>query len=280
MPLAYIKVLSVESMGIVIRYLRCTVLQGAPRRVRCNRLPNYEPTMDSSKRSALAARRRSATVPCPVLNDVHSRRNASRPALHRCPISLEEVRAALFQARRRGLTVAIAGGRHAMGGQQFIDGGCVIDVRANRVIAGGMSMPHSPRIYNGRLYLHNSGTGQFGWLDPTRGSFEPICFCPGYLRGLAFSRGYAIVGLSKPRDSAFNGLALNDELVARGATAQCGLRVVDLQSGDIVHWLKFEGNVGELYDVVALPATGRPKSIGFKTDEIQRTIVMDSPGSL
>lgn len=92
--------------------------------------------MVSSKRRTLAARRRSAAATCPVLNDVHSRGNASRPALQRRPISLEEVRKALFQARRRGLTVAIAGGRHAMGGQQFIDGGCVIDLRGlNRILA-------------------------------------------------------------------------------------------------------------------------------------------------
>lgn len=71
----------------------------------------------------------------PMLNDVHSRRNASRPAVHRRPNSVEEVRAALLQARRRGLPVAIAGGRHAMGGQQFIEGGCVLDLRGlNRVL--------------------------------------------------------------------------------------------------------------------------------------------------
>jgi FAD/FMN-containing dehydrogenase len=49
---------------------------------------------------------------------------------------VDEIRAALFQARRRGLSVAIAGGRHAMGGQQFIAGGCVLDLRGlNRILA-------------------------------------------------------------------------------------------------------------------------------------------------
>jgi uncharacterized protein (TIGR03032 family) len=41
------------------------------------------------------------------------------------------------------------------------DGGVVIDVQSNCVIASGLSMPHSPRVYRGRLWLHNSGTGQF-----------------------------------------------------------------------------------------------------------------------
>lgn len=72
----------------------------------------------------------------PVLNDVHSRLNPSRPALIRRPASVAEVAGAIRQARRRGLDVAVAGGRHAMGGQQFCEGGCVVDLRElNRVLA-------------------------------------------------------------------------------------------------------------------------------------------------
>ena len=90
----------------------------------------------SSRRGSVRALRRHASaVTYPLLNDVHSRHNASRPAIHRRPSSQDEVRAALLQARRRGLAVAIAGGRHAMGGQQFIDGGCVLDLRGlNRIL--------------------------------------------------------------------------------------------------------------------------------------------------
>ena len=87
------------------------------------------------KDDARAHRGRPSARMYPLLNDVHARRNASRPALHRRPDSIEEVGAALLQARRRGLPVAIAGGRHAMGGQQFIDGGCVLDLRGlNRIL--------------------------------------------------------------------------------------------------------------------------------------------------
>lgn len=61
------------------------------------------------------------------------------------------------------------------------DGGCVIDVGSNEVIASGLSMPHSPRWYQDKLWLLNSGTGEFGYVDMQRGSFEPVAFCPGYL---------------------------------------------------------------------------------------------------
>jgi uncharacterized protein (TIGR03032 family) len=160
------------------------------------------------------------------------------------------------------------------------DGGCVIDVRSNAIICRGLSMPHSPRTYNGKLYMHNSGTGQFGWMDLKAGKFEPIAFCPGYLRGLAFVGGYAIVGLSKPRDRTFTGLPLDNELKKREAEPQCGLQIIDLRNGDVAHWVRVEGAVSELYDVAVLHGVQRPMALGFKTDEIQRTLSMDELGKL
>jgi FAD/FMN-containing dehydrogenase len=71
----------------------------------------------------------------PVLNDVHARLNHSCPALYRRPTRVAEVFDTLAQAERRRLSVAIAGGRHAMGGQQFLRDGCVLDMRGlNRVL--------------------------------------------------------------------------------------------------------------------------------------------------
>jgi uncharacterized protein (TIGR03032 family) len=160
------------------------------------------------------------------------------------------------------------------------DGGCVIDVRTNQIVCRGFSMPHSPRVHEGKLYMHNSGTGWMGTVDLSRGAFEPIVFCPGYLRGLAFHGGYAIVGLSKPRDRTFTGLTLDSELKKREAEPQCGLQIIDLKNGDVKHWVKVEGVVTELYDVSVLKGVIRPMALGFKTDEIQRTLAMDEPGKL
>src|SRR4029077_11205768 len=135
-------------------------------------------------------------------------------------------------------------------------------------IASGLSMPHSPRHYRGRLWLLNSGTGYFGSLDPAGGPCEPLTFCPGYLRGLAFHGDYAVVGPSGPRHDkkTFGGLALDEELAAHGASPRCGLHIIDLRSGDVLHWVRVEGMVSELYDVVVLPGVVRPMALGFKTD--------------
>ncbi len=154
-------------------------------------------------------------------------------------------------------------------------GGCIVDVTQNEVIATGLSMPHSPRCYQGKLWLLNSGTGYFGTLDPQHGSFEPLTFCPGYLRGLAFWGDYAVVGISRPRhNKTFSGLPLDDNLAAKDATARSGLLVISLKTGDIVHWLRVEGIVEELYDVAVLPGVRRPMAIGFMNDEIRRMITV------
>ncbi|MEQ8667502.1 MAG: TIGR03032 family protein [Rhodospirillales bacterium] len=161
------------------------------------------------------------------------------------------------------------------------DGGCLIDVSSGEIVIGDLSMPHSPRVYNGKVWLLNSGTGEFGSVDVTSGRFEPMTFCPGYARGLSFHGDYALVGLSKPRENrTFSGLALDDTMRTKNATAQCGIYVIDIRSGDVVHWLTIDGIVTELYDVVCLPNVRRPMALGFKSDEIRRTISMSDMGSL
>ncbi len=156
-------------------------------------------------------------------------------------------------------------------------GGIVIDVATGERLLGGLSMPHSPRLRDGTLYLLNSGAGEFGRADLAAGRFEPIAFCPGYLRGLAFvGARFAVVGLSRPRAEAstFAGLALGETLAAKGVSARCGLMVIDLRSGDAVHWLNISGIVEELYDVALLPGVVRPMALSFKTDEIRRTVTL------
>lgn len=105
-------------------------------------------------------------------------------------------------------------------------------------------------------------------------------FCPGYLRGLALVGGFAVVTLSLPRHRTFDGLPLRERLEQRGAEAQCGLYVIELSTGHVLHTLRLEGLVSELYDLVALPGVTRPMALGFKTTEIERLVLVDEPGEL
>lgn len=159
------------------------------------------------------------------------------------------------------------------------DGGCIVDIESNEVVATGLSMPHSPRVYRDRLWVLDSGTGYFGYVDLASGAFERVTFCPGYPRGLAFVDKYAVIALSRPRhEPTFAGLPLEANLAKHNATPHSGLQVVDLDNGDVVHWLRVGGVVEELYDVVVLPGVRRPKALGFKTDEIRHNVWREEDG--
>ncbi len=150
------------------------------------------------------------------------------------------------------------------------DGGLVLDIESGEAVATGLSMPHSPRLRDGKLWLIQSGTGEFGHIDLKTGEFEAACFLQGFARGVTFLGDHAIIGVSRPRaERTFEGLALNERLSSEGVSPVCGLAVVNLTTGDIEHRLTIEGVVEELYDVVALPGIIRPMALGFKSDEIR-----------
>ena len=71
-----------------------------------------------------------------VVNDIHGRLNATTVAAIRRPRSVEEVQGAIREAGAAGLAISIAGGRHAMGGQQFGTGTLLLDMTGlDRVLA-------------------------------------------------------------------------------------------------------------------------------------------------
>jgi uncharacterized protein (TIGR03032 family) len=141
-------------------------------------------------------------------------------------------------------------------------GGVVIDVETDAIVAEGLSMPHSPRIWGDALYLLESGRGWLVRIDRYSGKREDVTFCPGFARGMVFVSHYAIVTVSLPRHANFGGLPLDDAMKASGAMPRCGLLVIDLRNGDIVQWFRFRGDVTELFDVGAIENIRCPRGIG------------------
>lgn len=155
------------------------------------------------------------------------------------------------------------------------DGGVVIDVRTGAVVCEGLSMPHSPRMHNGELWLLNSGTGELGVVEGAstgKGRFVPRVFCPGFARGLAFHQGLAFVGLSKPRYKRFEGLALDQKLADADSEPWCGIHVIDLAKGRCAEWFRIDGGVRELFDVAVLKGPTCPMSVGPGAPEITQFI--------
>lgn len=155
-------------------------------------------------------------------------------------------------------------------------GGLVMDIETNSVVCEGLSMPHSPRWYKGRLYVLEAGTGYFGEIDLETKAFRRIAFCPGFLRGLDFVGNYAVAGISGVRkNKTFSGLPLDDNLRQANTEPRCGLQIINLDTGAAEHWVRLEGIVDELYDVKVLAGIRRPLLIGTKKDEIRTMISIE-----
>ena len=159
------------------------------------------------------------------------------------------------------------------------DGGVVIDIQSNKIICKGLSMPHSPRMYNGELWILNSGTGYLGVVNRDKKpeeAFEPRVFCPGFLRGLAFIGDYPLVGLSKPRYKRFEGLELEQALKDTDSVAWCGIQVIQLSTGTCVEWLRIDGNLNELYDLEVIPGVATPMAVPAESAEAAQLITRAS----
>jgi len=126
-------------------------------------------------------------------------------------------------------------------------GGIIIDVETDRIVTEDLSMPHSPRLANGKLWVLDSGRGYLCRVNEANGEIERVVFCPGFLRGLSFWRHFALVATSLPRDSSFKGLELEDNITSRDGEPRCGAFIIDTRNGDILHWIRFEGAVRELF---------------------------------
>jgi uncharacterized protein (TIGR03032 family) len=155
------------------------------------------------------------------------------------------------------------------------DGGAIVDVGSDEVIANGLSMPFSPRSHEGRLWFTQAGTGELCVVDADD-SVTPVIGLPTFLRGLAFVGPYAVVaGSSSRSQSLVEGLPVGDRLSAAGERPAQGLFVVDTRSGELVHRLAIEGTGREIPTVVALPGMRRPTLMPPNDSELQMTVAYD-----
>lgn len=147
-------------------------------------------------------------------------------------------------------------------------GGVLIEVETGRIVTDGLSMPHSPRVHQGAIWAVDSGRGKIVKVDRRTGETEDVIFCPGFLRGLTFHNGHAIVTASKAREGGFEGLELQAELKQRAVKAACGVFIIDLERREIVHSILFEGKITEMFDVAVMEGIRNPMSVGPNTVEM------------
>jgi uncharacterized protein (TIGR03032 family) len=144
-------------------------------------------------------------------------------------------------------------------------GGVIMHVPSGELVARKLCMPHSPRLYAGKLWVLDSGQGELSVVDEKTGVRETVCRFPGYGRGLVFYDRYAFVGLSKIRESnMFGGLPIAERI----AELLCAVCVVDITTGKIVGFIEFTKGIEELFDIVVIPEFSAPHIIGFDEDTI------------
>ncbi|MEM9162981.1 MAG: TIGR03032 family protein [Cyanobacteria bacterium P01_F01_bin.4] len=136
------------------------------------------------------------------------------------------------------------------------NGGLVMEINHNEIITQGLSMPHSPRWYQDRLWVLESGQGSLATVDLANGQLETVAQCPGFTRGIDFAGPLAFIGLSQVRESAvFSGLPLTERLDER----TCGVWVVNIETGQTLAQMRFESGVEEIFAVQVLPGIGFPE---------------------
>lgn len=142
-------------------------------------------------------------------------------------------------------------------------GGVVLEVKSNTLVAEGLSMPHSPRIYDGKLYVLESASGNLSCVDPHTGKKETVLSLNGFARGMDKAGDFVFIGLSQLRkkSSTFKDLPIAEKSIF------CGIVVVHLPSAKIVAHLKYENSVEEIYDVRVMAGMRRPGLVSAQKGE-------------
>ena len=165
-------------------------------------------------------------------------------------------------------------------------GGVLMDVPSGEFVARGLSMPHSPRWYRGKLWVCESGTGTLATVDLATGKRDVVAEMPGFTRGLDFCGNLAFVGLSQVRETALSsGIPITERLPVEERA--CGMWVVDIDRGQTVAFLRFDAGVQEVFAVRVLPGVRFPELLNEDgSDAIENSFVLpddalkDAPGAV
>jgi uncharacterized protein (TIGR03032 family) len=150
-------------------------------------------------------------------------------------------------------------------------GGVLIDVETNEILLRGLSMPHSPRWHQGKLWLLESGEGSLTQVDLECRSWRTVAQLPGFTRGVDFFGPLAFIGLSQVRESAvFSGIPL----VERSPERICGIWVVNIETGQTLGFLRFDGGVQEIFAVQILRGMRFPELLEWNDQHLGNSYVL------
>ena len=139
------------------------------------------------------------------------------------------------------------------------EAGIIVDVDSGEIIAKNLPMPHSPRVFDGELYVLLSATGELAHIDVKTGTYEVVKKFNGYVRGMDKIGDYLFVCMSKIRKSH----TFSDSEYAKRNDYQAGFEMIHLPTGGTISQLKFHRSCDEIYDICVLPGLKRPGITGI-----------------
>jgi uncharacterized protein (TIGR03032 family) len=154
-----------------------------------------------------------------------------------------------------------------------LTGGILFDIEKNSILSDGLPMPHSPRLFDERLFVLLSATGDLAEVDRANGKIITTKNFNGFVRGMDKIGDYVFIGLSKLRttSSAFKDLPIASKSVFAGIVA------LHLPTKSIVGHIKYENSVEEIYDVKILHDMIRPGIVS--PEKAERKIAVTTPGA-
>ena len=156
--------------------------------------------------------------------------------------------------------------------QNVTKGGVIIDLDSNEVLAENLAMPHSPRIFNGELYVLLSATGELVKIDKNTGEKEVIVKLDSFVRGMDVCGEFVFIGLSKLRKNSSTFASIANNFKENSA----GIAIVHLPTGSLVGKLQYHTSVDEIYDVKILPNKIRPNIINPQSEESNLAVSIPS----
>ncbi len=141
--------------------------------------------------------------------------------------------------------------------------GVVVDVESNEIVADGLAMPHTPRLFGKDLYVLLSAKGELVKIDVNTGKYDVVFKTDGFVRGMSLYRDYLFIGLSKLRknSSTFGKLDFADK------AKYSGIIIIHLPTGSVAGKITYLSSVDEIYDVHILSDKIRPNILNTLSPE-------------
>ena len=179
---------------------------------------------------------------------------------------------AMYQGKPRYATALGQGDTPQSWRESIREGGVLMDVPGNRIVAEGLPMPHSPRIHNGYLYLLFSATGVLAGCPANEPEhLREVAHLGRFVRGMACHGDFLFIGTSLLRKSS----KTFEKLDFGSNPPAAGFIVFHLPTQAIVAWMEYQSSVEEIFDVQVILAK-RPNILNTLTEVHHQAIHLDT----